>query len=215
MLKVGMLKVGLFNQNGNAFYVKAFYKSLLYFKSLITASLLILLSACGEHYEEQQNTPIVNYFEVVDSFGYSSIPFHVFNENHGVYADHLLVSPIINDGYFELWWDVSHYNAYSTLIYINDRPTHFGAYELEAISCKNQQNCNNTGFAYCFYNRYANNSKIGHKDTLSCSTQARENEQVDITSLFYDHPQDLYMIIEVCEDYTGNCNSQSQRITFE
>lgn len=210
-----MFYLGMFNKNVKTFYARVIDKSCFYFRLLITTSLLIFLSACGEHYEELQNNPEINYFEVVDSYGYSNLPLNLFNENHGVYARDIFANPFINDGYFELWWDISHYDTYSTKLYINDKPTHFGAYELEAIYCNHLQNCNMNSFAYCFYNSEANNSKLGHKDTLSCSTQAQENGRVDITPLFYDHPQALYLIIKVCDEYSGICERQSQKITFE
>ncbi|WP_394203015.1 hypothetical protein [Marinagarivorans algicola] len=174
-----------------------------------------VLSACDDHYHEELEAPYIHYWEVVDSYGHSNLRFNTFQESHGVFSQNLFIDPLLDNGYFELWWDVSSYDDYSASIYINDRPSLIGAYELDTAYCGYDRSCDHSGFAYCHFNSHTANPYLNGSDTLSCSTRRADNTHFDITPLFTGHPSNLYMILEVCDNDSGLCDSQAQKVTFE
>ncbi|HEY7773843.1 MAG TPA: hypothetical protein VIC26_11730 [Marinagarivorans sp.] len=178
------------------------------FLSIKIIGLVVLcttLAACDErHYTADK--PRINYWEVVDSYGNSNLAYN--HHRHGNYHDRLYIDPSIDDGYFELWWDVSNYDDYSVSILINDSPSIFGSYELERTYCGIGLDCDYEGFAYCFYDNRG-------YDSISCSTHDYQSRDIDITHLMSGHPSKLFMILEVCDSYSGYCDVQSQPVIFE
>ncbi|BCD98717.1 hypothetical protein [Marinagarivorans cellulosilyticus] len=184
------------------------------FKILSLIATCLVLAACDEHSDHHSvNKPIINYWEVVDSYGNSNIDYD--HHQHGSYHSQLFIDDSIDDGYFELWWDVSSYDDYSVSIAINDTPSLWGSYEIERTYCGEGLDCDYEGFAYCFYDSVAKHSSSSHYDSLSCSTSQYENPSVDITDILAGHPSESFLIIEVCDSYSGHCSVRSQKVVFE
>ncbi len=169
-------------------------------KNLCALAACALLTACGEAtHVEVIDRPEVYDFEIVDSYNNSNLTPPYFE---------LAVNPTRNDGYFEIFWDVESFSAYSTALFINDTPNLYGAYELDYNECSSRNECRGKGygFAYCFYDR---------DDYLSCSTQQYENASVDIYPLINTHPEKLYLLLEVCDLYSHACTVHQQSVLFE
>jgi hypothetical protein len=179
-------------------------------KTLILIFACLTLAACDEGYHVvDTSSPDINYFEVVDSYGNSNLQQD--SHGYGGYRQNLVIDPLFDNGYFELWWDVSSYSDYIATLYINDGPGIYGSYELDRTRCANGLSCDYEGFAYCFYERLEG----PHTDTLSCSTSQYTNTAYDITSILSGHPSDVYMILEVCDGANGYCDIQSQKLLFK
>ncbi|MDZ7923775.1 MAG: hypothetical protein U5M23_06875 [Marinagarivorans sp.] len=175
-------------------------KNLRLLASLLAAA---LLSACDEAAYVETVAPIdrpeVYDFEVVDSYNNSNLTTHHYD---------LAVNPTIDNGYFDIYWDVESFNSYSTRLFINDAPSVYGALELDYNECSSRNSCrgNGYGLAYCTYDR---------NDYLSCSTQQQQNSSVDIYPLINIHPERLYLVLEVCDLYSQACEVHSQSVLFE
>lgn len=183
------------------------------FKTLSLITTCLILSACNDNDHYTVDEPIINYWEVVDSYGNSNIDYD--HHQHGNYHHSLFIDNEIDEGYFELWWDVSNYDDYSVSISINDTPSIFGSYEIERTYCGDGLDCDYEGFAYCFYSSIESRSSSNHRDSLSCSASEYKNPNVDVTDILAGHPSTNFLILEVCDSYSGHCTVRSQKVTFE
>lgn len=160
----------------------------------------LLVSCSGEdaHYYDDLPPELVS-FNVVDSYR--------TNSEVEPRAE-LRLSPFLDNGEFELLWEVQPNVRYRAELLINDRPSLQGAISISTSWCGPGQDCGNFSYQYCDY-----------KSDLRLECAAPEAisfaREVDIAPLFGEIPDTLHLILEVCDDELFYCEIRSRAIVFE
>lgn len=159
------------------------------------------LAACGEEesYYVDDAIPELISFNMVDSY----------RTNSDIEPDvELRVSPYIDDGEFELFWEVNPDIRYRAELFINDRPNLANAISLTTSWCGPGRDCRNFSYQYCEYQSDLR---------LQCAAPEQNSpvRDVDISPLFDDIPEALYMMLEVCDRDIFYCEYQSLPVVFE
>lgn len=174
--------------------------------SILLIIMSLILSACDEEYNHNSDHKTrITSLEVVDAQGHSTknLPYTA-----------LKINPFYDNGYFEVFWDTNSYDDYHATLYINDYNTLVGAIELEGAYCGPNEVCDNQGFMYCNYNSEGHGFSSAY-DGIQCSGSRYKNSMKNVTELFKRHPTTLYLLLEVCDDYSHDCSIKSQRAIFE
>lgn len=154
-----------------------------------------------DHYEPEPHDddddlylPWLLAFNVVDSFGYST-------EDSQSYIPEL--DPYIDDGFFEVEWDVDAVHDYIVEYRINDIPDVAGSRLIDAELCGWGLACDATGYQFCQYNP---------DFTISCDviTPAYPDLDsmrypLDISDMVYDIPETLYLVLQICDTRSSYC----------
>lgn len=134
-------------------------------------------------------------FYLVDSFGNSS-------EFSGVQLE---LDPEVDDGVFELYWDVESFYDYTVTISINDQPDLYGATILSTEVCGPERFCDYEGAQVCQY----------FPDfTMGCGLDLWETEhsREPMEHLMATVPYPLFINIEVCDDTDFYCELDSVEV---
>lgn len=157
----------------------------------------LFITACHEHHEDHhQEYPIVQ-FDMVDTDGTNSSFESVYDLN---------ISPYVNNGHFELFWETLAYGNYSVEVRVNSWPSLIGSQLIYTELCGSLYLCDNTPILYCDYQTdfdihcegYFGNSQVGN-----------------IGHLLTTIPQQVYFILDVCDNNTGYCDYQTLPVVME
>lgn len=160
-----------------------------------------ILMACNSEttYEadDEHYAPTLYNFHVIDSYG--------INSEYNPFAS-LSLSPFLDWGIFEIYWDVSSVEPYTIEFMINDQPTIAGSRLISREHCASDYACHNYQFQFCEYDT---------DFTIECETPNGDTQSGNVADLVYQLPQDLYLILQVCDDDQDYCEYQSRRVTLE
>lgn len=138
-------------------------------------------------------TPALYSYDIIDSYGtntkYSSAP--------------LTLDPYELYGLFEIEWTVDSLEDYRVKISLNDRPSLTDSVLVHTERCGAGLWCVQGGNLICEY---------GADLTMSCNNGL---DYVDISYLFYDIPQEMYLFLEVCDIDSPYCEYDYYPVTME
>lgn len=162
----------------------------------------LFLSACGGTNSTEvivfTDSPVLRSFNIVDSFGVNT----EFDGNIP-----LEISPFIDDGLFEIFWDVDNIfdgfsEDYQVNFLVNDSPQPFRSLLITSNFCGPFERCDSFGSQFCFY-----------EDDLSITCERPNSSDldvnVDISELFVSIPERLFFILEVCDVDGFSCDVDS------
>jgi hypothetical protein len=129
----------------------------------------------------------------VDSYGVDS----------AVSSTPLALDPYKDDGLFDVFWWVSSSENYRINLYLNDRDALGGAIRVYSDVCGNTGRCGNDGNAICQYTP---------DFYMACNDDTQET---DISSLFTRVPQQMYMLMEVCDIDSALCSLRSRPVLMQ
>lgn len=152
----------------------------------------------------EPSTPELLAFNIVDSYG-------VNTEYNGNIP--LSVSPFVDSGFFEIFWDVDNFDFgfqedYQVNFYINDAPTVRNSILISANYCGPFDRCNDFGYQQCFYN---DNLSV----TCELPNSGAIDATVDISDLFISIPEPLYFVLEICDDLGIYCETDAWPVLME
>ena len=167
--------------------------------ALIAASMLVL-AGCGA--TSSSDDPELNDFGIIDTNG---------NDSATTAEDDLQVDADINNGDFRIYWEVDTNDDYTIDVYINDDDDRFGGLKLFSDFCDPDDDCHEDQFLDCDFQNDLD---------LICEDYDDNEVEVDITRLSDirdedDLPEDLYLIIEVCDPFGFDCEDQNLRVEFD
>ncbi|WP_185232337.1 hypothetical protein [Teredinibacter franksiae] len=185
--------------------------------ALIIASLLAL-TACGaeyahtgSHYHQVDHqeveyvvveevvtvidVPELESFDMVDSYGNSS----EFTPNKA-----LAVSPYVDNGWFEVYWQADSWDDYWVEYYINNSPSLEAAAYVGSQQCGMGLECEEDGLQFCQYTS---------DFQLWCDTG--EDQVTDISEMVHAIPQTFYFILQVCDLWYEYCEYSYYPVLFE
>lgn len=161
----------------------------------------LALAACDgavvteRHYD---GGPYLDGFHLVDSF-YVNSEFEPYRT--------LELDPYVDDGLFEVYWYVDSFYNYRATISLNDRPTLRGALVVGTELCGPGRSCDYDGLQQC---EYTPDFYVG------CGIDAYEAQANlrSVEELFYSVPENLYMLLEVCDTAGRRCEFRSLPVTM-
>lgn len=166
---------------------------------LLIASLLVLLSACGGEGRSispppQNLEPELRAFHFIDSFGVST---------EDEFEPLLIVDPYVDDGLFEIFWNVRSAADYRVEYRVNDAPSLSGSVLVYTERCGAGRNCDQSGLRLCQY----------YPDFfMACGFDEFET---DIEHLIFTVPQTLYSILQVCRIDGSYCEYEYHPVRME
>lgn len=170
-------------------------KNLFVFLTLVC--LASLLGACGggssQAADQEDFVPELRAFDMIDSY---DVDTATSNEP-------LTLSPYLYDGLFEVFWKVNSLEDYRVSLRINDRDDWRNSITIATEICGEGLRCDQAGNWVCEYTS---------DFYMSCDVSSRE---VDINELFDQVPEDLYLLLEVCDTNSGYCEYDSYPVRFE
>ncbi len=166
--------------------------------SWILPVMLIALSGCESKTvvhvpEPSSDEPMLYHYFIVDSFGVSS----EFDE-----SVELEIDPFVDDGIFEVYWDVESYRDYRVTLSVNNDDDLLGGAFLSTEVCGPSHSCDYTGLQMCqYFPDY----------TMGCGYDLHEAElnRVSVDHLVITEPETLYINIDVCNLDETWCESDS------
>jgi hypothetical protein len=172
-------------------------------KSLLTVVLLIVtllaLPACNYSVAVSSSSvdPELQRFDIIDTYGNNS-EFDPLNS--------LAISPYVNGGEFELFWDINSHQGYYTDLRINTRATLSGSQLVFSSYCDPDFPCHRNQALYCEYQ--------SDFDVI-CEDSFGDIQRANIAHLISQIPERLYWIFEVCDGYGLNCDYQTIPVLME
>lgn len=167
------------------------------------------LFACGEHYDDYYHdngdhhagntvdTPILHQFHMIDTYGTNS----EFDP-----VTHLAVSPFINAGQFEIFWDTQSTFDYFVEVRINDAPTTDRSRLISSNLCGPDYYCHDHQYQFCDYSS-------GFDIFCEASDGSLQSEYIG--DLIETIPQDLYFILQVCDTGFYYCEYETRAVSVE
>lgn len=157
--------------------------------------LVLVLVGCGggEAEREYNPTPIFKSFSIVDSYGVDS----------AVSLQPLAINPYRDDGLFDVFWWVTSGQNYRVNLYLNDRDALGGSILVYSDECGNTGRCSGDGNAICQYTS---------DFYMVCNDDRNET---DVASLFTRVPQQMYLLLEVCDIDSPFCTLRSHPVLME
>lgn len=160
--------------------------------------LALVLTGCGGGSGEvvvrdYDPTPTFKSFSIVDSYGVDS----------AVSSQPLAINPYQDDGLFDVFWWVGSSENYRINLYLNDRDALGGSILVYTDVCGNTGRCGGDGNAICQYTS---------DFYMACNDDTKET---DIASLFTRVPQQMYLLMEVCDIDSPFCALRSRPVLME
>lgn len=158
-------------------------------------SLALVLGACGgdTHVAPVNYTPELYSYDLLDSYdtdtAYSNAP--------------LAINPYLYHGLFEIYWAANSLEDYRVKFLVNDRADLDQAVLIHSERCGAGLWCDQGGSLVCEY---------GADLTMSCDTGPDTN---DISYLFDHIPEQLYLILAVCDIDSPYCEYDYYSVTME
>ncbi|MFL0810926.1 MAG: hypothetical protein K6L76_10975 [Agarilytica sp.] len=189
--------------------------------SIFRFSLLLLtgtvLAACGEagyYYEEEivyyeddyaHEHEEVHHLDPPALYQFHAIDTYETSSEFDTETD-LAISPYVNHGEFELYWETHSYDDYFVEFMFNTRPSPIGAEVVTSEWCGPYEYCNNHQYQFCEYtpNLY-----------LSCETPYGDYQSVYIGDRLATIPEDGYFILQVCDSTLFYCEYQALPVSVE
>ena len=162
--------------------------------ALIVVMASISLTACGGADVRVQAVddyvPDLYRFDVVDSYGVDTAKSNT----------PLALNPYIDNGLFDIFWEVNSLEDYQVNIRINDRPSVNNSYLVYSAICGAGLACDQSGGAICEYSL---------DDTLSCNN-GRAKYIGDLLQ-----QSSSYLILEICDYNSSYCVYDYRRVLME
>lgn len=154
-----------------------------YIALIVVVASMSLTGCGGGELHSVDYVPELHRFDVVDSYGVDTAKSHAT----------LALNPYVENGLFDIYWEVNSLEDYQVNVRINDRPSVNNSYLVYSKVCGAGRACDQSGGAICEYTS---------DFTLSCNNS---NHPTDIGYLFDEVPQKLYLILEVCDYDSTYC----------
>lgn len=162
----------------------------------------VVLTACHgdscstDCYDERPSRPQLYMANMVDTY----------NVNSEFDYEHLALSPYVNRGEFEVFWDMHSDDDFFVELRVNDIDQSAGSRLITSDWCSPHSECYYNQYQYCDYsaNFY-----------LTCNSPTEVVQSEYIGDLIYELPQDLYFIVQVCDASLMFCEYQSFPVTME
>ncbi len=171
--------------------------------TLFLISTVLFVSGCHEDSHGHRNNDsypiadvLLDQFDIIDTYGINS-------EFDGT---PLALSPYINFGEFEVFW-----NAYSDYDYFielrfNTEPTTSGSRLISSELCG--------PFFYCYDHQYQYCDYTSGLDIV-CETSSGDLQSAYIGDMLPNFPQDGFLILQVCDTSFYQCEYQSHFVSME
>ncbi|PCK03420.1 MAG: hypothetical protein COA42_21070 [Alteromonadaceae bacterium] len=191
----------------------------------------ITLAACGGSYEadsgfHQDYIPpaetvivvevveVIEVIEVVDNYPidastmlYSANIFDSYGTNSEFEDTPLALSPFIDDGLFEVFWDIESYTDYTVDVLINDNPDDLSnAVTISSEYCGEGLACDTYQYQYCAYTA---------DFFVSCETPSGSLQGASINEFMPVFPNTVYLTVRACDANFFHCSSESLPVTME
>lgn len=172
-------------------------------KALTIVLSAALLSACGaegdynDHDDHREDPPALNQFHIIDTYSTNS----EFDTNTD-----LAISPIINAGEFEVFWQVNSDVDYYVEFRINDRATPDGSRLISSELCGPFSFCHNNQYQFCDYSNSLD---------ISCESSSNRQQTTYIGDFLPNIPQDAYFILQVCDSAFFYCEYEARHVSIE
>jgi hypothetical protein len=162
---------------------------------------LLLISGCNYSVSVSTGSshadPELNQFDIIDTDGTNSEFEPIAN---------LSISPYVNAGRFELFWDIHADHDYSVDFRINSGPSLTGSALIYSEICSPGSPCHDNQMLYCDYQTDFD---------VVCENANADAEFGNIDRLVNQIPQTLYFILDVCDTFSGYCELQAIPVLME
>lgn len=176
---------------------------------LIIVLCSLALAACGGAYVEDESY----YYEDNHHLSYDEPElkqFHVID----TYATNtefdsetfLALSPYVNAGEFEIYWDSDSDDHYFVEFFFNTRPTPIGGELISTEQCGPYDYCHSHQYQFCEY---------APSLYLACESSSGDYHSTYIGHRLSSIPQDAYLILQVCDDQFYYCEYEARRVSME
>lgn len=105
----------------------------------------------------------------------------------------LALNPYLDDGRYEVFWDVVSFEDYTVNLRINERGSIGGSILISSQVCGAGRRCDQAGHWICEYTS---------DFYMSCNDFS---DKVDIAPLIRQVPQQAFLFIEICDTNSGDC----------
>lgn len=169
------------------------------YRMSIIAVVIVLLAGCNASVEVTATSdpgPELRQFDIVDTDG--------SNSEFDPLAS-LSISPFINNGEFELFWDVYSRIDYTLDVYIHSSATIPNSPPIFSQHCSPGDDCDDYPYLYCQYQTDFD---------VVCENASGDIQGENIGFLINRIPQTLYFILDIC-DYGGYCEYQAIPVSME
>ena len=166
----------------------------------------ILIGACGaearlsyyddDHYDAPDDEPTLYEFHIIDTYGV----------NTEFDSDELAISPYINAGEFEVFWDVYSDGDYFAEVRFNTQPTTDRSRLISSEYCGPGLYCNTHQYQFCDYNT---------NFYLRCESSDGEVQSEYIGDLITTLPQQGFLILQVCDVNFFSCEYDVLPVVME
>lgn len=191
---------------------------MMYFKLIAIAAIAALLSACHDghyhaeatyyyddyHYDDyyyddhhHSDKPVLTTFEMVDTYNTNS----EFEPDETLY-----ISPYINSGYFDIYWNIFSDYDYFVEFRFNTDATTVGSRLITSEWCGPGLDCDDHQYQYCEYTS---------DFYLECESGSGLFQMEYIGDMIHQIPQSAYFIVQVCDTSFFYCESQIRHVVME
>jgi hypothetical protein len=165
-------------------------------KNYLMLLLCAMLSGCGGGAVVEQSfnpAPTLVGFDIVDSYGVDS----------GYSTKALTLDPYINNGLFDVFWKANSLYDYRVNIRVNATPDISNSLLIYSDICGAGRACDQGGSLICEYTS---------DFYLSCNNA---RNPTDIASLMKRVPQNLYVMLEVCDLNSPTCSYRYYPVSMQ
>ncbi len=165
----------------------------------LTAFLSFMMIGCGDETvavddRHHDYRPELRIFDVVDSYGEDTA-----KPNYRPLA----INPDVNEGVFDIFWEVNSLEDYRVSLWINDRASLTNSIRIHSEYCGEGRSCDQAGNRICqYYDNFY----------MSCDGGVTE---AYVSPLIKGWPQKLYLLLEVCDSNSGYCEYDYYPVTLE
>ncbi len=161
------------------------------------------LTACDDEYHDHHDSG--HYYEEPPRL-YSANMVDTYYTNSEFEYTHLAVSPYINDGEFEIFWDMHSEGEFFTEIRVNNINSTVGSLLVSSDWCSAYSDCYDHQYQYCEYSS---------DFYVFCETPAGSLQAAYVGDLIAEIPQDLYFIVQVCDTSYMHCEYETMPVSMQ
>lgn len=165
-------------------------------------TIIILLSACQEDSHGHRDDPSppadvrLGQFDVIDTYG----------TNSEFESADLALSPYINFGEFEVFWNAFSDYDYFIELRFNTEPSTSGSRLISSELC--------SPFFYCYDHQYQFCDYTAGLDIV-CESSSGDIQSAYIGDMLPNIPQEGYLILQVCDTGFFQCEYESLFVSME